>query len=174
MNEILYYNGYQARVEIDFDGSRLTGYFQGSEGERAFHADTVDELITAFRKAVDDYVAECATLGKQSEPFDPPWRDLDDDETKALRGFDDRDIAPFIELLRSEADRPHPVLQRTLRKLLEGNGEYKDLILKLANAAIHHKKTGGYKLAQFSKQVRIARLMLVYGASKHGGCGAQD
>lgn len=69
MNRISY-KGYMARVEFDAQDGILVGHLAGVNDVVGFHADTVADLIAAFREAVDDYIAACARAGK---PVDKPY-----------------------------------------------------------------------------------------------------
>lgn len=63
----LSYNGYHASVEFDGDDEIFVGRVVGINDVVGFHAETVTALKTAFRDAVDDYLATCASLGRKPE-----------------------------------------------------------------------------------------------------------
>jgi predicted HicB family RNase H-like nuclease len=63
----LSYKGYQARIEFDGEDLLFVGRIAGINDVVGFHCQTVAELETAFREAVDDYVATCESLGKVPE-----------------------------------------------------------------------------------------------------------
>ena len=58
------YKGYAARIEFDPDDEIFVGHLAGIRDGVGFHADTVSDLTTAFREAVDDYIETCAKIGK--------------------------------------------------------------------------------------------------------------
>lgn len=66
MNQ-LSYKGYSAAVEFDAEDAILFGHIAGINDIIGFHADTVADLKTAFREAVDDYIETCAKIGKTPE-----------------------------------------------------------------------------------------------------------
>jgi predicted HicB family RNase H-like nuclease len=61
------YKGYRARVDYDDDDGIFVGRLAGINDVVAFHAENVAELRSAFRAAVDDYLATCAKAGKPAE-----------------------------------------------------------------------------------------------------------
>lgn len=65
MNNTLNYNGYTARIEFDPEDRIFFGRIAGIRDIITFHGKTVDELISAFEEAVDDYLEVCARLGQQ-------------------------------------------------------------------------------------------------------------
>ena len=56
------HNGYSARVEFDADDRVFVGHIAGIRDIVGFHGESVSELETAFREAVDDYLAACKKL----------------------------------------------------------------------------------------------------------------
>jgi predicted HicB family RNase H-like nuclease len=58
------YKGYTARREFDDKDGIFFGKIAGIRDGVGFHADNVEGLRSAFREAVDDYVATCAKIGK--------------------------------------------------------------------------------------------------------------
>ena len=64
MSDMLAYKGYAARIEFDAEDRLFFGRVSGIEDGVSFHADTVEELVTAFQEAVDDYLQTCGRLGK--------------------------------------------------------------------------------------------------------------
>ncbi len=58
------YKGYSAHVHFDDEDGLLVGRIAGIVDNVSFHGESVDELRTAFREAVDDYLAVCAKIGK--------------------------------------------------------------------------------------------------------------
>ena len=61
------YKGYAARIEYDDEDGIFVGRLAGIRDGVGFHADSVDELRTAFHEAVDDYVETCAKIGKEAQ-----------------------------------------------------------------------------------------------------------
>ncbi len=68
MSDVLTYKGYRARIEFDAEDRIFFGRVAGIEDGVGFHGETVDELVTAFQEAVDDYAETCGRIGKKSEP----------------------------------------------------------------------------------------------------------
>lgn len=69
MNRINY-KGYNAKVEFDPEDHILVGRIIGIRDVIVFHGESVNELETAFREAVDDYLAACAELGQDpNKPY---------------------------------------------------------------------------------------------------------
>lgn len=66
MNTMTYKN-YSARIEYDDEDEIFHGKIAGISDVVGFHADNVQALKTAFHEAVDDYIATCATLGKEAQ-----------------------------------------------------------------------------------------------------------
>jgi predicted HicB family RNase H-like nuclease len=64
------YKGYHAKVEFDPQDHILVGRIIGIRDVIVFHGKSVNELETAFREAVDDYLAACAELGQNpNKPY---------------------------------------------------------------------------------------------------------
>jgi predicted HicB family RNase H-like nuclease len=63
MKNAMSYKGYTARIEFDSLDRLFFGRIAGIRDVVTFHGTTVDELETAFKEAVDDYLATCAKLG---------------------------------------------------------------------------------------------------------------
>ncbi len=61
------YRGYSARVEFDDEDNVFVGKIAGIRDGVGFHSDTVKGLRTAFREAVDDYLATCEKIGKSPQ-----------------------------------------------------------------------------------------------------------
>ena len=59
--------GYSARIEFDDADGIFHGRIAGISDGISFHASTVDGLREAFREAVDDYIATCASIGKSPQ-----------------------------------------------------------------------------------------------------------
>ena len=70
MKNTMTYKGYTARVEFDADDRVFFGRLAGIKDIITFHGETVDELETAFKEAVDDYIKTCTELGeKPNKPY---------------------------------------------------------------------------------------------------------
>ena len=67
MTNVMTYKGYSARIEYDDEDGIFFGRLAGISDGVGFHADNVEELRTAFREAVDDYIETCAKIGKSAE-----------------------------------------------------------------------------------------------------------
>jgi predicted HicB family RNase H-like nuclease len=66
----LAHKGHVARIEFDPEDMIFVGRLAGINDVVGFHAKSVEELTTAFHKAVDDYIETCAKIGKAPEkPF---------------------------------------------------------------------------------------------------------
>lgn len=61
------YQGYLARVDYDASDRIFVGHIIGINDIVGFHGESVTEMETAFREAVDDYTATCAKAGKSPE-----------------------------------------------------------------------------------------------------------
>ena len=61
------YKGYSARIEYDARDNILVGHIDGISDIIGFHAESVDDIETAFHDAVDDYLAMCADFGKEPQ-----------------------------------------------------------------------------------------------------------
>lgn len=64
MSKPLEYQGYAARVEFDAEDRIFFGRVAGIADLVTFHGETVDELETAFREAVEGYLALSKKLGR--------------------------------------------------------------------------------------------------------------
>jgi predicted HicB family RNase H-like nuclease len=69
MKNAMTYKGYTARIEFDAEDRIFFGRLIGIRDMVTFHGETVDELETAFKEAVDHYLDTCAKLG--DEPNKP-------------------------------------------------------------------------------------------------------
>lgn len=67
MNNVLTYKGYYATVGFDSDSHLLCGSVVGMNDGVYFEAESGSSIESAFRDAVDDYLAFCAEKGKQPE-----------------------------------------------------------------------------------------------------------
>ena len=69
MKNAMTYKGYAARIEFDAQDRIFFGRLAGIRDIVTFHGETVDGLESAFKEAVEDYLATCAKLG--DEPNKP-------------------------------------------------------------------------------------------------------
>ncbi|MCI5078721.1 type II toxin-antitoxin system HicB family antitoxin [Oricola sp.] len=67
MNKTMTYKGYAARIDYDDEDALFVGHVAGIRDRIGFHAETVGGLRTAFHEAVEDYLATCATIGKEPQ-----------------------------------------------------------------------------------------------------------
>ena len=65
MKNAMTYKGYAARVEFDAQGRIFFGRIAGIRDIVSFHWETVNELETAFKEAIDHYLDTCARLGDE-------------------------------------------------------------------------------------------------------------
>ena len=64
------HKGYFAKVEFDPEDHIFVGQIIGIRDVVGFHGETVAELETAFREAVDNYLAACTELGQEpNKPY---------------------------------------------------------------------------------------------------------
>jgi predicted HicB family RNase H-like nuclease len=61
------YKGYTARVVFDEDAGVLFGEVEGLRDVVTFEATNANDLKTAFRESVDDYLSMCAERGEEPE-----------------------------------------------------------------------------------------------------------
>ena len=67
MANVIHYQGYHAAIAYDAEDGLLTGRIAGINNVIGFHGATSDEIVAAFREAVDDYLETCARIGKEPE-----------------------------------------------------------------------------------------------------------
>ena len=67
MSNVLKHKGYAARVEFDAEDGIFFGRVAGIADKVSFHADSVKELVDAFKEAVEDYLETCARIGKRPD-----------------------------------------------------------------------------------------------------------
>lgn len=64
------YKGYAARIEYSEEDSCFVGHIVGIRDVVGFHGDSVGELRTAFKEAVDDYLESCEKIGQSpNKPY---------------------------------------------------------------------------------------------------------
>jgi predicted HicB family RNase H-like nuclease len=64
------YKGYIGHVEFDHEAELFHGEVINTRDVITFQGKTVEEIKSAFRDSVDDYLAYCVKLGQQPEkPF---------------------------------------------------------------------------------------------------------
>ena len=61
------YQGYTARIEFDERDGIFAGRVLGLRSIISFHGETVKQLRSAFKAAVDDYLADCEEQGISPE-----------------------------------------------------------------------------------------------------------
>jgi predicted HicB family RNase H-like nuclease len=61
------YQGYTARIEFDERDNIFVGRILGLRSIISFHGETVKQLRSAFRSAVDDYLSDCKEQGVSPE-----------------------------------------------------------------------------------------------------------
>lgn len=61
------YKGYAAKVAYSNEDALYTGRIAGIDDVIGFHVESVAELKAAFVEAVDDYLAACQKIGRQSD-----------------------------------------------------------------------------------------------------------
>ena len=59
--------GYLARIEYDPRDNIFVGHVLGLADRISFHGETVVELTNDFHGAVDHYLADCKSMGRQPE-----------------------------------------------------------------------------------------------------------
>lgn len=64
-NETMEYRGYKALVQFSNDDECLIGRVLGIEDIIGFHGDSVAEVRAAFAEAVDSYIANNKSVGRQ-------------------------------------------------------------------------------------------------------------
>ncbi|HED04479.1 MAG TPA: type II toxin-antitoxin system HicB family antitoxin [Candidatus Fraserbacteria bacterium] len=69
MNTMIY-KGYAARIEYSEEDGCFMGHIVGIRDVVGFHGDSVGELCTAFKEAVDDYLESCEKIGQSpNKPY---------------------------------------------------------------------------------------------------------
>lgn len=64
------YKSYYARVEFDAEDRIFVGHIIGIRDIVGFHGESVAELESAFKEAVDNYLAACEELGQEpNKPY---------------------------------------------------------------------------------------------------------
>jgi predicted HicB family RNase H-like nuclease len=67
---MLEYKGYTGQVEFDGDAGLFHGEVLDTRDVITFQGKTVDEIATAFRESVDDYLEFCSERGEEPDkPF---------------------------------------------------------------------------------------------------------
>lgn len=67
--------GYAARVEYSEDDGCFVGHIAGIRDVIGFHGESVAELRTAFKDAVDDYLETCKKIGQEpNRPYSGQFR----------------------------------------------------------------------------------------------------
>ena len=89
----LKYSGYEALVEYSEEDGCFVGRIAGIRDVVGFHGNTESEARTAFREALDEYLATCKKPGKT--PDRPNWDSW----------FDGRRASPDFMAARQQADK---------------------------------------------------------------------
>jgi predicted HicB family RNase H-like nuclease len=61
------YKRYTASIEYSAEDGCLVGHILGIRDIVGFHGDSVTEMRVAFEDAVDDYLENCANIGKEPD-----------------------------------------------------------------------------------------------------------
>ena len=70
MKNAMTYKGYIGTVEYSEEDSCLFGRIAGIRDVISYEGESVAEIRKAFEEAVDDYLAHCATIGKEpNKPY---------------------------------------------------------------------------------------------------------
>jgi predicted HicB family RNase H-like nuclease len=67
MNNTMTYKGYIAQIEFDSRDGIFVGRVLGIIDSITFHGQTVHELESDFRAAIDQYLTDCDATGRQPE-----------------------------------------------------------------------------------------------------------
>lgn len=67
MSRLKAYKGYEAEVEFDADARVISGRVLHIRDGIYFEGESVDEVETAFKESVDDYLAWCAERGEEPD-----------------------------------------------------------------------------------------------------------
>ncbi len=67
MSKTLSHKGYAAQIGFDAEDRIFFGRIAGIADIVTFHGDTVDDLVSAFEDAVDEYIAMSAKLGRKAQ-----------------------------------------------------------------------------------------------------------
>ena len=61
------HKGYAARIEYSEEDGCFIGHIAGIRDVVGFHGESVKELRSAFKEAVDDYLETCEKLGREPQ-----------------------------------------------------------------------------------------------------------
>jgi len=61
---ILSYKGFTAKIEVDLNARILKGRVLDSRDAVEFQGQTVEEIKQVFKDSIDDYLRDCAAVGK--------------------------------------------------------------------------------------------------------------
>lgn len=70
MKNMMTYKGFVAHIEFDERDNIFVGKVIGIDDSITFHAETIKELRSAFRFAINHYLADCKASGRK--PFKQP------------------------------------------------------------------------------------------------------
>lgn len=76
VNKRLFYKGYRARVEFDYESHVLFGKIDGIQDLVTFESVSAKNIELEFQNAVDDYLAYCEESGKEAERESSLFEDL--------------------------------------------------------------------------------------------------
>ena len=66
-DNLLHYKGYSAKPEYSVEDKLFYGKILGIDDLVDFHSENAGSIETEFQKAVDDYLAFCAEIGKEPQ-----------------------------------------------------------------------------------------------------------
>jgi predicted HicB family RNase H-like nuclease len=67
MTETMKFKGYHGSVELSIEDDCLYGRLLGIADIITYEGNTIHEIKTAFKEAVDDYLRHCKEIGKNPE-----------------------------------------------------------------------------------------------------------
>ena len=67
MNNLMEYKGYHAKIEFSPEDDTFVGRVLGINDVLAFDGESKQELKEMFQECIDEYLAECAELGKEPD-----------------------------------------------------------------------------------------------------------
>lgn len=67
MKNIMNYNGYSAKIEYSEEDNIFFGVIIGINDSISFEGNSPNNLKSAFKEAVNDYIETCSQIGKEAE-----------------------------------------------------------------------------------------------------------
>lgn len=67
MTETMKFKGYHGSIEFSIEDDCLYGHLLGIDDIISYEANSVKEIKTAFKEAVDDYLQHCKEIGKSPD-----------------------------------------------------------------------------------------------------------